>query len=280
MGSPGILSFLNHSRGYIGRCRTRSPGSPARSSEPPSWRSRCICSNTADCSLCVGDGEARADCQCGELIDRIAAGAPVRKLVFVEVLGHTRLPFARFRPDHRAGIELAEAWTDAIYTELRQSIERVLPEGRRRSDALKRVAILDCGLKGDIFASCDPLAEPPDAVNEWKEIIRAASIDVRAYNKALAAILGDLVCSNEPYSFDVLTGLLLNGRVRSTGDEAPALVKRITSRECPVSKTFTASYKRAITDLGEEVQRGPAIPGGLEAGDTPPSPAQGEQPRR
>ena len=29
--------------------------------------------------LCVGDREARADCQCGELIDRIAAGAPQAK---------------------------------------------------------------------------------------------------------------------------------------------------------------------------------------------------------
>jgi hypothetical protein len=57
--------------------------------------------------LCVGDREARADCQCGELIDRIAAGAPVRKLLFVEALGHTRVPFAGYRPDHPAGIELA-----------------------------------------------------------------------------------------------------------------------------------------------------------------------------
>src|SRR6516225_8541188 len=29
--------------------------------------------------LCVGDRQARADCQCGELIDRVAAGAPVGK---------------------------------------------------------------------------------------------------------------------------------------------------------------------------------------------------------
>ena len=56
--------------------------------------------------LCVGDREPRADCECGELIDRIAAGA-VRKLLFVELLGHTRLPFAGHRPDHRAGVELA-----------------------------------------------------------------------------------------------------------------------------------------------------------------------------
>ena len=57
--------------------------------------------------LCVGDREARADCQCGELIDRIAASAPVRELLFVEALGHTRVPFAGSRPDHRAGVELA-----------------------------------------------------------------------------------------------------------------------------------------------------------------------------
>ena len=57
--------------------------------------------------LFVGDREARADCQCGELIDRITAGAPVRKLLFVEALGHTRVPFAGYRPDHRAGVELA-----------------------------------------------------------------------------------------------------------------------------------------------------------------------------
>ena len=57
--------------------------------------------------LSVGDREARADCECGELIDRIAPGAPVRQLLFVEALGHTRVPLAGYRPDHSAGVELA-----------------------------------------------------------------------------------------------------------------------------------------------------------------------------
>jgi len=39
----------------------------------------------------------------------LAARAPVRKLLFVEALGHTRLPFAGYRPDHRAGIELPQS---------------------------------------------------------------------------------------------------------------------------------------------------------------------------
>ena len=54
--------------------------------------------------LCVGDREARADGQRGELIDRVAAGAPVRKLLFVEPLGHAWIPFAGLRADHRAGM--------------------------------------------------------------------------------------------------------------------------------------------------------------------------------
>jgi hypothetical protein len=58
-------------------------------------------------SICVGDRETRADGQCGELIDCIAAGSPVRELLFIEALGHTRAPFAWYRPDHRAGVELA-----------------------------------------------------------------------------------------------------------------------------------------------------------------------------
>lgn len=37
--------------------------------------------------LFIGDREASADCQRGKLIDPIAPGAPVRKLLFVEAPG-------------------------------------------------------------------------------------------------------------------------------------------------------------------------------------------------
>ena len=56
--------------------------------------------------LAVGDGEARADGQGGELIDGIAAGTPVSKLLSIEVSGHVRMPFAGLQPDHRPGIML------------------------------------------------------------------------------------------------------------------------------------------------------------------------------
>jgi hypothetical protein len=57
--------------------------------------------------LRVGDREARADRQGGEVINRIAASLPIRELLFVEALGDVRLPFAGHRPDHRARVELA-----------------------------------------------------------------------------------------------------------------------------------------------------------------------------
>ena len=60
-----------------------------------------------DFCLSLGDGEARTDRQGGELIDRVAAGPPVGKFLFVEALGHVGMPFAGFRPDHRARVELA-----------------------------------------------------------------------------------------------------------------------------------------------------------------------------
>jgi hypothetical protein len=57
--------------------------------------------------LSIGDGEARADRQGGELIDRVAAGALVGEFLFVETLGHVGMPFSSLGPDDRAGVDLA-----------------------------------------------------------------------------------------------------------------------------------------------------------------------------
>jgi hypothetical protein len=46
---------------------------------------------------------ARADRQCGELIDRIAAGAPISELLSIKALGDVRMPFAGYRPDIVSG---------------------------------------------------------------------------------------------------------------------------------------------------------------------------------
>jgi Pentapeptide repeats (8 copies) len=147
---------------------------------------------------------------------------------------------------------LGDAWTDATYAELRRSIERAVPEGQNRDRALERVAILDCARKGGDLASCDPSAEPPNAVKEWRKMIEAASVDWAAYGKALATILGDLVCSNTlaPDRIYVLRGLLRSDLLREpeTGAAISALAKRFTSSECPVSTALRAADKSAIAE--------------------------------
>src|SRR5215471_2913480 len=62
--------------------------------------------------LCICNCEACADRHCGELIDRIAAGEPIRELLSLEALGDMGLPLPECRSDHRAKIDLAAVDAD------------------------------------------------------------------------------------------------------------------------------------------------------------------------
>src|SRR5260370_32704861 len=93
--------------------------------------------------LGVAGREARADCQCGELINRIAAGAPVGKLLFVEAHGHTRVPFAGYGPDHRFGLELATIDAHRA-AETAADLERRLDDSVAREPRRDRFEIGDC----------------------------------------------------------------------------------------------------------------------------------------
>src|SRR6202521_5819977 len=93
-------------------------------------------------ALSVGVREARANCQCGELIDRIAAGAPVRKLLFIQLLQHTRLPFAGYRPDHRGRIELTAIDAHRA-AEAAADLERGLDDGVAGEARRDRLEIRD-----------------------------------------------------------------------------------------------------------------------------------------
>jgi Pentapeptide repeats (8 copies) len=150
-------------------------------------------------------------------------------------------------------------WTDEIYDELRKSIERAVPEGSLRTNALSLVAILDCARKdAEALASCDPSDPTPDAVTRWKEMIEAANIDHNTYAEALAKILGDLVCSDRTDRIYVLRGLLQSDQLQDdTGPELPALVKRITSTECPPSMALTDSDKSSLAAILDKREKSP-----------------------
>ena len=96
---------------------------------------------------CVRDREARADGQGRELIDRVAAGAPVRQLLIVEALGHARVPFAGYGPDHRAGVELATIDAQRA-AEAAADLERRLDDGVAREARRDRFEIRDFAGRG------------------------------------------------------------------------------------------------------------------------------------
>jgi hypothetical protein len=102
---------------------------------PSSWR-------LYELGLSVGDREPRADGQRGELIDRIAASAPIRKLLFVEPLGNPRVLFPGHRPDHCAGVELA-AINAHRAAEAAADLERRLDNGGAREARWDRFEIAD-----------------------------------------------------------------------------------------------------------------------------------------
>jgi uncharacterized protein YjbI with pentapeptide repeats len=140
----------------------------------------------------------------------------------------------------------APLWTpDAAYAALREFIEHEVPEGQRRNEALHRVSVLDCTKTGNTLASCDPSAATPDIVEQWKRKIEAANVDWSSYRNAVAAIFGDLVCSDAPDRIYVLRGLLRREQIAL---ERTGLLKRVTSTECPVSAALTDADKRVIAD--------------------------------
>jgi hypothetical protein len=91
-------------------------------------------------------------------MDRAAARAPVGKLFFVEMRGHTRVPFARFRPDHCIGIELAAI--DAL-----RAAEAAADLGRRFDDGVARQARRDRLEPGDFAGRAAGNSVPPRSVS-------------------------------------------------------------------------------------------------------------------
>jgi uncharacterized protein YjbI with pentapeptide repeats len=135
-----------------------------------------------------------------------------------------------------------QPWNDDFYRHLREAIDSLSPNGRR-DQALDRIRSLDCANPDPTLASCDPTLPPPAEAASWRKALEDARVEDSAYAKVLAAALKRLVCSGEDNAADVLRGLLKNGRLRAAGQEAPALVDFIMSKDCPVSGSLTDAGK-------------------------------------
>jgi uncharacterized protein YjbI with pentapeptide repeats len=149
-------------------------------------------------------------------------------------------------------------WTSASYEALKQQVEEVVPQGEQRKQALKNIQRLDC--KKAELASCDPNAPEPTSVAVARRMIERASVDDATYTKALAGVLGELVCGGDGDAIHILRGLLRNERIKETGAAAPALVRRIMSEDCPVSAALTDDDKAKLRAVAIEIAPPPKVP--------------------
>jgi hypothetical protein len=134
-------------------------------------------------------------------------------------------------------------WNEKAYQDLRKNIES-MPPSRRRDEALQRIRSLDCAAPNAnaLTTSCDPSAAPSPEAAAWRKSLEGASVDDKAYGKALAGVLKGLVCSGIEDSSDILRGLLRNSvgmeltdsRLEATGPERQALVDAIKAYRPPL----------------------------------------------
>ena len=103
------------------------------------------------------DREARADCQCGELIDRIAANAPVRELLCRGAWA-CAAAIAGYWSDHQGQVQdTCKKWSQASIWSFQCQGPRLQPEKQGNAGpalhAIPPIAGIGNGFARDVIAS-------------------------------------------------------------------------------------------------------------------------------
>jgi uncharacterized protein YjbI with pentapeptide repeats len=143
-----------------------------------------------------------------------------------------------------------QPWTAARYAALRSEIERIVPEGERRTEALKRIEILDCARKD--LAPCDPRSKAPPRLALELEIFNASREE---REKAFAETLRHIVCKGGEDDIYILRGVTGNRSFPAAGREAPALIDDIIQgKNCPVSAALTEADKARLLEIKKNAE--------------------------
>jgi uncharacterized protein YjbI with pentapeptide repeats len=146
-------------------------------------------------------------------------------------------------------------WGPQSYAELRDSLAAVPRD--QRGAALQRIESVACAVPPGTPACIVPSPLPPDA-SGWSDDVRKATVDRATYQKSLAAIYRDLVCSGDRNSLAIFRSLVqlgvpqaAGGVPRSmgfldTGSEVQSLVEYVMSDKCPMSSQLTLGDKAAL----------------------------------
>lgn len=143
-------------------------------------------------------------------------------------------------------IALVCDWSADSFAALKRLIEKQVPEGERRADALKRIATLDP-------ATRKPEEEMAEA---WRGLAKSSSFD--AYQKSLAERLRETGCDavGAPYA---IRGLLRNfDRRFESGSTQPAALARafLDEEHCPGARGLSEKDKAKLREIRD--RRDPA----------------------
>lgn len=168
-----------------------------------------------------------------------------------------KLVFERFPP---------KLWSPEAYADLRRKLEENISHAKTRASVLRSIERLDCKKTSEWslpLASCDPNSPPPPEVKKWQDELEKARVEDDAYEKALAAVLRELVCTSDANAIYVLRGVArerYGSRLAATGREAPVLIDGIIKGEtdgknCPVSAALTEDDKARLLQIKEEAKK-------------------------
>jgi uncharacterized protein YjbI with pentapeptide repeats len=148
------------------------------------------------------------------------------------------------------------SWGPTFYALLQDSLQAV-PEPQRRDSALGRITSVACATPPNTPICVVPSPLPPEVI-QWQDKISKAGIDKAAYQKALAAVYTDIICSGDGNSLAIFRSLVNMGMPQAaggtprpmgfleTGSEAKVLVKNVMSDKCHVSGRLTDSDKATL----------------------------------
>lgn len=144
-------------------------------------------------------------------------------------------------------------WSKGEYEKLRTELTTVIPEGKAREQALKRIEKLDCK---QINRKSDCISSKPMKDTGTSAVIDAEykGIKPEDYAQALYFILKRLLCKDDRNAIYILRGVTRTpGRNRSLFNRAaayaPKLAEKILSSDCPVSATLSAAEKYSLQQV-------------------------------
>ena len=146
-------------------------------------------------------------------------------------------------------------WGPASYASLRDSLQNV-PQPQRDA-ALQQLERVACARPPGTPVCVVPSPLPPD-IAQWQDKIVKAGIDKLAYERALAAVYADLICSGDGNSLAIFRSVANMGLPQTAGgnptpmgflatrSQAKQLVETIKSDRCPVSKQLTDADRATL----------------------------------